>query len=461
MAGRAVDIRDVTSKVVKHLGRQVSAQQDFSTLTQPVILIARDLTPSDTAQLKREMVLGICTTQGGPTAHTAILARALGIPAIAGLDETLLQQVRDGDEIGMDAEQGIVYLAPTPDERTFLTERIAEQRQRSNALKAAQQNQEPLKLDGQQIALLANIGSATEAEIARQWGAEGVGLLRTEFLFANAQTMPGEDEQYTSFSQVFRAFKGSAGKSGFIVARTLDAGADKPLPALQPYLSPTAEANPALGVRGVRIHLAHPELLEQQFRAMIRAAHDEQVELHIMVPMLTTVEELQTVRSIFERVTTALHVTTTLPLGIMVEVPASVIMAPELATLADFFSIGANDLLQYTLASDRTNTELTTLYNSMQPSVLRSIRQVAEAGRNAGKPVAVCGEMASDIRLAPVLVGLGIYELSMTPNALPAVRAVLTGRTLIELQELAKRVCSVGTVAEVEQLCTDFSNKQR
>ena len=409
VAGRAADIRDVTSRVVQHLGDQVPSRQDFSTLNAPVILIARDLTPSDTAQLRREMVLGICTTQGGPTAHTAILARALGIPAIAGLDETLLQQVRDGDEVGMDAEKGIVYLHPTAETRAFLTERIAEQQQRNTALKtAAQQTQGPLLLDGQKISLLANIGSAAEAEAARQWGAEGVGLLRTEFLFANAQTMPGEDEQYTSYAQVFQAFRGDNTKSGFIVARTLDAGADKPMPALQPYLSATQEANPALGVRGVRIHLAHPELLEQQFRALIRAAHDEQVELHIMVPMLTTVEELQAVRAIFERVSTALNVSTPIPLGIMVEVPASVIMATELATLADFFSIGANDLLQYTLASDRTNTALATLYNPMQPSVLRFIRQVAEAGRNAGKPVAVCGEMASDIRLAPVLVGLGV-----------------------------------------------------
>ncbi len=462
VAGRAVDIRDVTSRVVQHLGGQASSHQDFGALETPVILLAHDLTPSDTAQLRHEMVLGICTTQGGPTAHTAILARALGIPAIAGLDEALLQQVHDNDEVGMDAEKGIVYLHPTAETRTFLTERITEQQQRNSALKAAaQQTQGPLLLDGQRISLLANIGSAVEAEAARQWGAEGVGLLRTEFLFASAQTMPNEEEQYTSYTQVFQAFRGNDTKSGFIVARTLDAGADKPMPALEPYLSPTTEANPALGVRGVRIHLAHPELLEQQFKALIRAAQAEHVELHIMVPMLTTVEELQTVRTIFERVSTDLKVTTPIPLGIMVEVPASVIMAPELAILADFFSIGANDLLQYTLASDRTNTALTTLYNPMQPSVLRSIRQVAEAGNGAGKPVAVCGEMASDIRLAPVLVGLGVSELSMTPNALPAVRTVLTGHTLRELQDLATRVCAVGTVAEVEHLCNSFINQKK
>jgi len=461
VAGRAVDIRDVTSRVVQHLGGQVSSHQDFSALDTRVILIARDLAPSDTAQLRREMVLGICTTQGGPNAHTAILARALGIPAIAGLDEALLQQIRDGDEVGMDAEKGILYLHPTLEIRATLVKRVSEQEQRQKKLKAAAQKAHgPLLLSGQRIHLLANIGSAVEAEAARQWGAEGVGLLRTEFLFASAQTMPSEDEQYTSYAQVFRAFRGEAQRAGPFVARTLDAGADKPMPALQPYLDTTKEANPALGVRGVRIHLAHPELLEQQFKALLRAAQDEHVELRIMIPMLTTVEELRTVRTIFERVTTASHITTPVPLGIMVEVPASVVMAPELATLADFFSIGANDLLQYTLASDRTNTALATLYNPMQPSVLRLIRQVAEAGHNAGKPVAVCGEMASDTRLAPVLVGLGVTELSMTPNALPAVRAILAKHTMSELTELADQVCQVSTVAEVEQLCANFTKIQ-
>ncbi len=222
VAGRAVDIRDVASRVVQHLGVKAPSHQDFGTLDKPVILLAQDLTPSDTAQLRREMVLGICTTQGGPTAHTAILARALGIPAIAGLDDVLLQQVRAGDEIGMDAEKGIVYLHPTTETRTFLTDQIAVQEQRTSALKAAaRQNQEPLILDGQRISLLANIGSAVEAEVARQWGAEGVGLLRTEFLFANAHTMPGEDEQYTSYTQVFRAFRGDRTKSGFIVAHSM------------------------------------------------------------------------------------------------------------------------------------------------------------------------------------------------------------------------------------------------
>ncbi len=455
-AGRAVDVRDVVSRVIQHLGRQTSARQDFRA---PVILIAHDLTPSDTAQLQHEMILGICTVQGGPTAHTAILARALGIPAIAGLDETLLQHVSSGDELGMDAEKGIVYLQPAAEVRATLEQHVAEQKQRRETQKAAaQQTHEPLLIDGQRISLFANIGSAVEAEVARQWGAEGVGLLRTEFLFADKQTLPNEEEQRASYAQVFRAFRGNSNAVGPIVVRTLDAGADKPMPAIQPYLPAAKEANPALGLRGVRIQLAHPELLEQQFRALLQAAQDEHIELYIMVPMLTTVEELRTVRTIFERVTASMNLTSSIPLGIMVEVPASVMMAPELAQLADFFSIGANDLSQYTLASDRTNTALTSLYTPMQPSVLRSIRQIAEAGRAEGKLVAVCGEMASDIRLAPVLVGLGVTELSMTPTALPEVRAVLTGHTMQEFTNLANRVLQASTVAEVEQICSEFAN---
>jgi len=461
-AGRAVDVRDVIGRVVQRLGGQTTARQDFRVLNTPVILVAHELTPSDTAQLQHEMVLGICTIQGGPTAHTAILARALGIPAIAGLDETLLQRIRSGDELGMDAEKGVVYLQLSAEIRATLAQQVEEQKQRQNTQKAfAQQTHQPLLIDGQRISLLANIGSAVEAEAARQWGAEGVGLLRTEFLFADRQTMPGEEEQRTSYAQVFRAFHSTSASSGPIVVRTLDAGADKPMPALQPYLANTKEANPALGMRGVRIQLAHPELLEQQFKALLQAAQDEHIELHIMVPMLTTVEELRTVRTIFERTSASLNLTTSVPLGIMVEVPASVIMAPELAQLADFFSIGANDLLQYTLASDRTNAALTTLYTPMQPSVLRFIRQVAEAGRNAGKPVAVCGEMASDTRLAPVLVGLGITELSMTPNALPQVRAALTAHSMKDLTELADLTCQASTVAEVEQIYNDFANRNK
>ena len=459
LAARAVDMRDAMSRAIRQLGGQKVTKQDLSALSQPVILVAYDLTPSDTALLRPAMVLGICTVQGGPTAHAAILARALGIPAIAGLSEAALQVIHAGDELGLDADKGLLYQHPTPEMRAELTQRLAEQRQQRAILKeAAQQARAPININGRRILLLANIASEAEAEAARQWGAEGIGLLRTEFLFADAPVLPDEDEQRRRYVQVFRAFGGDVpGQAGPLVVRTLDAGADKPMPALNALLGSTAEANPALGLRGIRIHLAHQALLEQQLSALLLAAADTGVQLHIMFPMITTVEELQMARSVFQRVYERLSSRQTVlpphvPIGTMVEVPAAVVMAPELAELADFFSIGANDLLQYTLACDRTNVSVSNLYQPMQPALLRLIRQVADAGRRAGKTVAVCGEIASDARLAPLLVGLGVDELSMAPTAIPVVRAALAQRSAQELSDLAERFSRLKTVAEVEHL---------
>jgi len=464
IAARAIDVRDAISRVIERLGisDQAAPKQVLSDLSQPVILIAKDLTPSDTAQLRSEFVLGICTVHGGPTAHAAILARALGIPAIAGLDEAALQVIHSGDDLGLDADNGLLYYHPVPEVRAELIERLTERQQQRAALKAAaKQTQAPIIFDGRHIHLFANIGSEDEAKAAREWGAQGIGLLRTEFLFARSPTLPGEDEQRQLYAQVFRAFNGEGAQQRKpIVVRTLDAGADKPMPALTSILGQTAEANPALGLRGIRIHLAHQTLLEQQLAALLLAAAETESQLQIMFPMITTVEELQVARSIFDRVYERLRsrqviLPSPVPIGIMVEVPAAVVMASELAELADFFSIGANDLLQYTLACDRTNVSVSYLYNPMQPAVLRLIHQVAMAGRHAGKPVAVCGEIAGDVRLAPILVGLGVDELSMAPTALPQVRATLERWTSQELSEMAERILHLKTVAEVEQVIAE------
>lgn len=466
-AQRAVDVRDAVSRALQHLSDQVVQKQDLSALKQPVILLAQDLTPTDTAQLRPETVLGICTAQGGPTAHAAILARALGIPAMAGMNEAALRVIQTGDELGLDADHGLLYHHPIAEVRTQLMQRLAEQqRQRVALLSKAQQAATEVSIDGRRILLLANIGSEAEAEAARQWGAEGIGLLRTEFLFAAASTLPGEDEQRKSYVRIFQAFKGNEGAHGRgpLVVRTLDAGADKPMPALDNVIGTPIEANPALGQRGIRISLAHQSLLEEQLRALLLAAVETGIELHLMFPMITTVEELRTAREIVDRVYEQLEkrqvvlpsFLARVPVGIMVEVPAAAVMAPELAEIADFFSIGANDLLQYTLACDRTNASTAYLYHPMQPAVLRLIAQIAEAGRRAGKPVAVCGEIASDVRLAPVLIGLGVDELSMTPTALPGVRDTLSNRTARQLLDLAHKVLQAKTVAEVEQVCNEF-----
>ncbi|HZS76670.1 MAG TPA: phosphoenolpyruvate--protein phosphotransferase [Ktedonobacteraceae bacterium] len=458
IAARAVDVRDAVSRAIRHLGDSGVSLPDLSTLTTPVILLAHDLTPSDTARLHPETILGICTTQGGPTAHAAILARALGIPAIAGIDESALQAISAEDEVGLDADQGILYRHPSPEIRATLTRKMEERRREQAALKeSAQQAQQPLYIGKQRIHLLANVGSEAEAKAAREWGAEGIGLLRTEFLFASAMTLPNEEEQRQQYIRLFRAFSGEKpDPTKPIIARTLDAGADKPMPALNAVLGEHVEANPALGLRGIRIHLAHPELLEQQLAALLRAAGEVGIALHIMFPMITTVEELREARSIFDRAYQRLReqqvaVPEHVPVGIMVEVPAAGLLARELAELADFFSIGANDLMQYTLATDRTNPTLTHLYHPMQPAVLRLIRLIAEAGKAAGKPVAVCGEIASDPRIAPLLVGMGVHELSMAPTALPTIRKELSGWSPEDLAQLVEKVSKAKTVADVEQ----------
>jgi multiphosphoryl transfer protein len=459
LAARAIDLRDAVSRAIARAGGEVAPGQALDALDHPCIIIARDLTPSDTAQLRSEYVLGICTVQGGPTAHAAILARALGIPAMAGLPETALQLIHTGDELGLDADNALLYVHPPPEIRDPLMQRLAaQQEQRAALISAAQKAPARLVVDGRQVHLMANIGSEAEAEAARQWGAQGIGLLRTEFLFARTIALPGEEEQRQLYAQVFRAFNGAASTQRKpVVVRTLDAGADKPMPALKGILEQDGEANPALGLRGIRIHLAHPHLLEQQIGALLLAAADTGTRLRIMFPMITTVEEVQTARSIFDRVSERLkdrllNLPAPVPVGIMVEVPAAAVMARELAELVDFFSIGVNDLLQYTLASDRTNMSVSSLYNAMQPSVLRLIHQIALAGR----PVAVCGEAASDVRLAPLLVGLGVDELSMTPTALPDVRSALQRASTQNLAELAARILQLKTVAEVEQAITEL-----
>ncbi|HEY6408140.1 MAG TPA: putative PEP-binding protein, partial [Ktedonobacteraceae bacterium] len=340
LAARAADVRDAVGRALQHLREQTGAKQDLSALTQPVILLAEDLTPSDTAQLRPETVLGICTTQGGPTAHAAILARALGIPAIAGLNPAALQVIHSGDALGLDADNGLLYYHPSDEARTQLAQRLDEQQRQRSALKiAAQQGHAAVNINGRRILLQANVGSEAEAVAARQWGAEGIGLLRTEFLFATVSTLPGEDEQRNMYARVFRAFKGdsTSSKSGPVVVRTLDAGADKPMPALNSVIGMTTEANPALGLRGMRISLAYQALIEDQLRALFLAAAETQIDLHIMFPMITTVEELSEAREIVDRVFKQLQQRGVVlpsylartPVGIMVEVPAAVAMAPE------------------------------------------------------------------------------------------------------------------------------------
>ncbi|HLX58889.1 MAG TPA: phosphoenolpyruvate--protein phosphotransferase, partial [Ktedonobacteraceae bacterium] len=460
IAARAVDVRDAVSRAIGPLTTQVASRPALSDLSQPVILIAKDLTPSDTAQLRPEFVLGICTIQGGPTAHAAILARALGIAAMAGLDETILQIIHSGDEVGLDANNGLLYQRPAPEVRAELMKHVVERQQLACDLRRTREdaqwrNQAGSTADGIRVQIFANVGDQEGARAAAESGAEGIGLLRTEFLFGGRAVLPNEQEQFESYVKLFRAFGERARLGKTIIARTLDAGADKPFPALEPLIGSMQEANPALGLRGARIHLVHEELLRQQLHALLRAGAVSGAELAIMFPMIATVEEVHRLRAVYDSVYHELEqegiaVSEQTQVGIMVETPAAALMADMLVRYVDFFSIGANDLFQYTMAADRTNSRVTSMFGTLEPAVWRSIDMIARAGAAHGKLVAVCGELAADTRIGPLLAGLGVRELSMSPPAMLKVKAALHAHTMNYWQHQAQELLKAETAADMQ-----------
>jgi phosphoenolpyruvate-protein kinase (PTS system EI component) len=309
--------------------------------------------------------------------------------------------------------------------------------------------------DGVRVQVFANVGDVDGARSAAEQGAEGIGLLRTEFLFGGREVFPDEQEQYESYVTLFRAFGERATLGKTIIARTLDAGADKPFPALELLIGSMQEANPALGLRGARIHLAHEGLLRQQLRALLRAGAAASIELAIMFPMIATVEEVRRLRAIYDEVHGELAqervaVSARAQVGIMVETPAAALMADVLARCVDFFSIGANDLFQYTMAVDRTNSRVTALFGALEPAVWRSIDMIVRAGAAHGKLVAVCGELAADTRIGPLLAGLGVKELSMSPPAMLKVKAALHTQPMDYWQQHAQELLKAETAADVQ-----------
>jgi phosphoenolpyruvate-protein phosphotransferase len=465
LAARAVDVRDMGARVLSHLRSTAGAadvREASQANQQPALIVARDLTPSQTARLDPASILGICTVEGGPTTHAAIIARALEIPAVAGLDAGLLASLSDGQQLAIDGGRGLLYLQPDAGQQAFLSAAMAEQQRKKSARDLARWRERPgATADGQPALIYANVGDAAGAREAAEQGAQGIGLLRTEFLFAHCTVFPGEQEQFAGYLELFRAFAGPALFGKTIVARTLDAGADKPFPALEPLLGDWKEANPALGLRGARIHLLHEDLLRQQVRALLRAAGEAQIDLHIMFPMIATLEETRRMKHILEQAREELrrdgskqpeHV----PVGIMIETPAAVWLADGLAREVDFFSIGANDLFQYTLAADRTNSRVMGLFGGFQPALWRSINHVVQAARIYERPVAVCGEIAADVRYGPLLLGLGIEELSVSPPALARVKEALARRDFSYWQSKARSLLQAETAEEIENLLADL-----
>ncbi|MFA6961198.1 MAG: phosphoenolpyruvate--protein phosphotransferase [Opitutaceae bacterium] len=439
LAGRAADLRDIGQRVLRLFSGVVS--RDPVLPAGQCILVADDLTPSDTARLDPKKILGLCTAAGGPTSHTAIIARARGLPAVVGAGSEVLS-LPDGAMAILDGGGGRLY--PHPEEFALASAKEFQAHLAQHQATADADRFRPaLTSDGHRVEIVANIGHAGEAAEAVESGAEGVGLLRTEFLFLGRETAPTEDEQFLSYTEMIRALNGLP-----LIIRTLDIGGDK----VVPYLGLAHEENPFLGVRGIRLCLRRPDVFKTQLRAIYRAAATAEAgSVKIMFPMVTTLEDLRAAKQLAESVRAELGAPHC-DLGIMVEVPSVVLMAREFAREADFFSVGTNDLTQYALAIDRQHPELGKEADALHPAVLRLIDLTVKAATAEGKWVGVCGGAAGEPLGASILTGLGVTELSMSAPSLSAVKVKLRGTSLKALRSLAQRALACSTAAEVRAL---------
>ena len=439
LAARANDLRDVGRRV---LSKMVSGLDRPLEIPTGSILIAEDLTPSDTANLDRSKVFGFCTTAGGATSHVAILARSLGLPAIAGIEARALD-IPDGTSVILFGGQGQLKVNPSEDLMASVVETQKKREERRKIQLEAARDTAVTK-DGHRIEVAVNVGGVAEAIEAPNLGAEGVGLLRSEFLFMERAFAPNEDEQFESYAGVAKAM----GSDRAVVVRTLDVGGDKPLP----YLPIPQEENPFLGQRGVRVCLNRPDIFRPQIRAILRAS--VYAKIHIMFPMVTTLAELRACKAMVREEEAKLGLGP-VPVGVMIEVPAAALCAHLLAQEADFFSIGTNDLTQYTLAMDRGHPQLAARIDGLAPSVLRLIKMTVDAAKAHGRWVGVCGGTAGEPQAVPILVGLGVDELSVSLPLVPAVKARVREYSLAECRELAARAVEMEEASQVRALCPD------
>jgi phosphocarrier protein FPr len=442
LQARAADIRDVGGRVLRHLTGE--GPLPSLPLDHPAVIIAVDLAPSETVALDAQRTLAICTARGGPTSHTAILARRLGVPAVVGLGDVVLN-VSNGTFLAVDGELGQVVIAADPNLRAEFQARREAWLSHRRAVEFARLEPAVTK-DGHRIEVVANIGSVPDARTALEAGAEGVGLLRTEFLYLDRRTAPSEDEQVQAYGAIFAVL----GKRPVIV-RTFDVGGDKQVP----YMDLGVETNPFLGWRGVRPGLEQVGLLKTQLRAILRAAVG--YDVGVMFPMVATVEEVRRIRSILDEARVELQserlpVAESIQVGIMIEIPSAALMANAMASLVDFFSVGTNDLTQYTLAADRTNPKTARLADALHPAVLRLIRNVVDAAHSQGKWVGVCGELAGDPLAVPILLGLGVDELSVNSPAIPEVKVVVRRVMISEGRALAESALKQDTAEAVRAL---------
>jgi len=443
---RAGDIRDIGNRLIKNiLGMHIV---DLGEINEEAILVAYDLTPSETAQLNLDKVLGFVTDIGGRTSHTSIMARSLELPAIVGTNN-VTELVNTGDFLILDALNNVVYVNPSQDEiqrLKTLQAKLAEEKAELAKLK----DLPALTLDGHHVDVVANIGTIRDVEGAERNGAEGVGLYRTEFLFMDRDQLPTEEEQFIAYKEVVEAMNGN-----LVILRTMDIGGDKELP----YLNLPKEMNPFLGWRAIRIALDHREILNAQLRAVLRAS--AYGRLAVMFPMIISVEEIRALKSVIEELKVELRnegkdFDENIQIGVMVETPSAAVNAKFLAKEVDFFSIGTNDLTQYTLAVDRGNELISHLYNPMSPSVLSLIKQVIDASHAEGKWTGMCGELAGDENATILLLGMGLDEFSMSAISVPRIKKLIRNVNYQDAKHLAEKALQQPTAAEIERLVADF-----
>jgi len=446
MKERAADIRDVTKRVMAHiLGVTIS---NPANITDEVIIIAEDLTPSDTAQLNRKFALGFTTDIGGRTSHSAIMARSLEIPAVVGTKE-VTSKIENGVTVIVDGLDGQVIVDPSEEELAEYKakkEKFELQKQEWAKLK----NEPTVTKDGHHVELVANIGTPNDVEGVINNGGEGVGLYRTEFLYMGRDNFPSEDEQFESYKTVLE----SMGEKP-VVVRTLDIGGDKELS----YLHLPKEMNPFLGYRAIRLCLDQKEIFRTQLRALLRAS--VYGNLKIMFPMIATLDEFRAAKAVLleekeKLVAENVTVSETIEIGMMVEIPASAVLADVFAKEVDFFSIGTNDLIQYTMAADRMNEQVSYLYQPYNPSILRLVKMVIDAANKEGKWAGMCGEMAGDALAIPLLVGLGLHEFSMSATSILPARSQMAKLSKADMEKLAEKALSMSTAEEVVKLVNEI-----
>jgi phosphoenolpyruvate-protein phosphotransferase (PTS system enzyme I) len=447
---RATDFRDIGTRLVKNvLGIAVV---NLSTIDEEVILVAKDLTPSETAQINLKYVLGFVTDIGGRTSHTSIMARSLELPAIVGTND-ITERVKNGDMLVLDAINNQIIINPTAEQLTEAKQFQAQFQAEKDEL-AKLKDLPAITLDGHQVEVCANIGTVKDTEGAIRNGAEGVGLYRTEFLFMDRDALPTEDEQFKAYKEVAEAMPDQP-----IIVRTMDIGGDKELP----YMNFPKEMNPFLGWRAVRIFFDREDIMHAQLRAILRASAFG--KLRIMFPMIISVEEFRSLKATVEKLKAELRTEgkafdESIEVGIMIETPAAAVMAHHLAKEVDFFSIGTNDLTQYTLAVDRGNEMISAMYNPLSPSVLTLIKMVIDASHDNGKWTGMCGELAGDERATLLLLGMGLDEFSMSSISVPRIKKLIRNTNFEDVKAMADQALSYATAAEIEA-CVDNFIKQK